>query len=105
MKTVVAAPRDDAGFTLVEVVVAIGIFLVVMTALVPQLITGLRAVTVANTSTVLKTVAQQEIERLRGLPFRVSLGGDSTTIEPDIDLLDLYFPNLDPATAPNCVDA
>lgn len=89
-----AEQRRDEGFTLVEIIVALGVFLVVTMALLPQMVTGIRSVTTADHETVLKGILQQEVDRLRGLPYRVSLGSDGTGTDEDVDLLDLYYPRI-----------
>lgn len=95
--------RDDGGFTLIEVIVALGIFLVVTTALLPQFLSGIRSVSKADREGVTQGILQQQIERLRGLPYRVSLGSDGSGTDQDVDLLDIYFPNLAaPATPLAC---
>ncbi|CAI9409698.1 type IV pilus modification PilV family protein [Nocardioides sp. T2.26MG-1] len=89
--------RADDGFTLIEVVVALGIFLVAATALLPQFVSGIRSVAKADREGVTQGILQQQVERLRGLPYRVSLGSDVGGTDQDVDLLDIYFPDL---TAP-----
>lgn len=85
--------RDD-GFALIEIMVALGIFLVVIMALLPQMVAGIRSVSLADREGVVKGLLQQEAERLRGLPYRVSLGTSGTGTDEDVDLLDLYYPNV-----------
>lgn len=98
-----AARAKDGGFALIEVIVALGIFLMIIAALTPQVVAGLRSITRSNDSTVLKAVAQGELDRLRSLPFRVSLGTAAVaTPDPKVDLLDLYFPDTTAASTPSC---
>ncbi|MGY2702100.1 type IV pilus modification PilV family protein [Nocardioides sp. HB32] len=95
--------HPDGGFTLIEVIVAMGIFLVVTTALLPQFIAGIRSVSKADREGVTNGILQQQLERLRGLPYRVSLGSGEDGTDQPVDLLDLYFPNLTaPATGLQC---
>ena len=93
------APVDE-GFTLIEVIVAFGIVLVVLTALLPQLVVGIRSGEVARQATQAKAVAQGQLDRMRNLPYHV---------EPDAgdyrDVLDYYFRDTTPAPAVTCTDA
>ncbi|WP_028639109.1 type II secretion system protein [Nocardioides sp. URHA0032] len=92
-------PVDD-GFTLIEIMVAFGIVLVVLTALLPQLIVGIRSGEVARQATQAKAVAQGQLDRMRNLPYHV---------EPDAgdyrDVLDYYFRDTTPAGATPCTDS
>ncbi len=63
--TFAVAPRAD-GFTLIEVMVALGIFLVVTAAVVPQIVVGLRASAAARDITQTKGVAQARLEVIAG---------------------------------------
>ena len=91
---------DDGGFTLIEVIVAFGIVLVVMTALLPQLVVGIRSGEVARQATQAKAVAQGQLDRMRNLPYHV---------EPDAgdyrDVLDYYFRDRTAASPVTCTDA
>ncbi len=97
----------DAGFTLVEVVVALGIFLVVTAVILPQMIVGLRASASARDVTQTKGVGQAQLEKMRDLPYYVGrAAGDFK------DVLDTYYRNVcppGPATASpeptNCTTA
>lgn len=90
--------RGDAGFSLVEVVVAIGIVMTLMVAVLPQMISGIRANDVARSSTQAKTLASSELERLRNLPFQVQPNAGQY-----VDLFDRYYQDLGaPAVAPTC---
>src|SRR4051794_40096575 len=89
----------DEGFTLIEIMVALAIFLVVTMAVLPQTVAGIRSVSTADHETVLKGILQQEVDRLRGLPYRVSLGSSGAGTAADVDLLALYFPNVHAAPA------
>ncbi len=92
----------DEGFTLLEVIVALGIFVVIVTALLPMFVGGIRSVATADHEGVVKGLLQQEVEQLRGLPYRVSLGASGDGTDEDVDLLDLYYPNVSD-TAPASV--
>ena len=80
--------RPDEGFTLIEVVVALGVTMVVMVALLPQLLVGIRGAALANDVTEAKGVVQGQLERMRNLPYHVAPSALR------IDVLDLYFPDL-----------
>jgi len=89
--------RRDAGFTLVEIIVALGILMVVATALLPQLVVGIRSTGIARTVSQAKGVAQGQLDRMRNLPFHVSpAAGDYR------DVLDFYYRNLTAGTTANC---
>lgn len=93
--------RDrDGGFSLLEVVVALGILMVVVVALLPQLILGIQATGTARLVTQSKGIAQAELERMRNLPYHISYeAGDFR------DVLDFYYKNLQAGSAPTCTDA
>lgn len=80
--------RRDAGFTLIEIIVALGVLTVVMVALLPQLVVGIRASGTARLVTQAKGVAQGELERVRNLPFHIAPAAGSF-----VDLLDRYYPD------------
>lgn len=93
--------RRDAGFSLVEVVVALGIIMSLLVAVLPQLIGGIRATDIARRGTQAKALAASEVERLRNLPFQVQPNAGRY-----VDLFDRYFHDLGaPAEAPACTDA
>lgn len=93
-------PRDH-GFSLVEVVVAIGILTTLLVAVLPQLVGGIRATDTARRTTQAKALATSELERMRNLPYHVS-----PTAGPYVDLFDRYFRNTSaPTAAPACTDA
>ena len=83
-----ASASGDSGFTLVEIIVALGVMLTVMVAVLPQLVVGLRS---AGTA---RLVAQGELERMRGMPYNVG-----PSAGPYVDVLDIYYPDLTPPTA------
>ncbi|MDP3894872.1 prepilin-type N-terminal cleavage/methylation domain-containing protein [Nocardioides sp.] len=88
----------DAGFTLIEVIVAIGILGLVVVTVLPQLVFGIRANDLARSNTQAKGLVQAELERMRNLPFHVAPdAGDY------VDVLDRYFRDLvAPSTTPSC---
>jgi type II secretory pathway pseudopilin PulG len=84
---------------LVEIIVALGVMLTVMVAVLPQLVVGLRSAGTARLVTQAKGVAQGELERMRGMPYNVG-----PSAGPYVDVLDIYYPDLTPPTAtPACV--
>lgn len=83
----------EDGFTLVEVVVALAILMVVMVAVLPQVIVGLRGAAVADSMTAAKGVITAQMEKMRNLPWHVA-----PSAELRIDVLDRYYPNLTPPT-------
>lgn len=91
-------PAQDQGFSLVEVLVAIGILLVVMVALLPQLVVGIRAGDAGRTVTQAKGAVQGQLESMRNLPFYVAPAAGTY-----LDLLDSYYPDdVAPVAAPAC---
>jgi len=81
--------RDQRGFTLIEIAVALGLFAVVIVSLT---LLFNRAVTSAGRTRfdeLAKTLAQRKLEEVRSLPFYISQKEETG----DVDLLDLYFPN------------
>lgn len=90
--------RRDEGFSLIEIIVALGIFSIVLVALLPQLIVGIRATGTARVVSQAKGIGQGQLERMRHLPFHIApAAGDY------VDVLDYYYPDLDtPGTTPTC---
>jgi prepilin-type N-terminal cleavage/methylation domain-containing protein len=95
----VSAQDRDEGFTLVEVLVSIAILLVLIAAVLPLLITGIRTTDVVRGALQEKGLAQTELERMRNLPFHVA-----TSAGNYVDVLDRYYPNLTApgTTNPSC---
>jgi prepilin-type N-terminal cleavage/methylation domain-containing protein len=90
--------RQADGFTLVEVIVSLGVFLVVMAALLPQLVVALKSTATARLVSQAKGVAQGQLDLMRNMPFHVG-----PTAGEYIDVLDTYFRDLTlPASAPSC---
>ena len=61
--------RGDAGFTLIEVIVAMVITLMVMTALSYVVVSSLRTIQQAKQRQTATALATQELERLRAMPY------------------------------------
>lgn|GEM_PF-1937619 len=90
-------PQD--GFTLIEVIVALSIFLITMVGVIPLLVGSVRGASLSRSYTVGKNVALEAMERSRGFPYYVDYPtqkGYTANVAPfrKVDLLDLYFPNL-----------
>ena len=94
-------PQQDAGFSLLEVVVAIGVLMIVVVSLLPQLVIGIDATGTAQLVTQAKAVAQGQLEKMRNLPYYISPeAGDYR------DVLDTYYRNRTAPTAgPGCIAA
>ena len=73
---------------------ALGLTMIVLVAVLPQLITGLRATALAGDVTRAKGVTQAQLERMRSRPFHVA-----PSAERRIDVLDTYYPDLVPPTS------
>lgn len=73
--------RDRAGFTLVEVIVAILILAVGLLGMAGTTAVIIRQVTMANLSTERSVALQSTLERLRAVPFdSVQVGSDSVGV-------------------------
>lgn len=75
---------DEAGFGLIEVMVAFGIFALVSSATLGLIIGGLRDNGRSRLETVGRNVVQAQLEQLRALPFQAPAGGT---------LLSDFYPN------------
>lgn len=84
-----AASQDDAGFTLLEVVVALILIGLVSAALVPVLISSSRSEQHVKQVTVAKNTAQERIDSMRQLPYHVDRQNGQYR-----DLLDDYYPDV-----------
>jgi prepilin-type N-terminal cleavage/methylation domain-containing protein len=85
--------RDDGGFSLVEVLVALTLFGLIGAALLPLLVLSGSAAVSARSHTRAKNLAQERVEVMRQLPFQVDVQNG-----PFVDLLDYYFPSRTAAT-------
>ncbi len=85
------AARAESGFTLLEVIVALGLFALMTAAVVPMVITGTKAGMVAKLDTGARNLTQERFEVMRNLPFHVDAHASATTSP---DLLDTYYRNL-----------
>lgn len=79
---------NESGFTLVEVLVAIGLLAVVMTASLPAFLGMLRSSVSTKLQTQGKNLGQERLEQMRDLRFHVDRQNG-----PFLDLLDIYYTN------------
>lgn len=84
-----AGRREAAGFTLVEVMVAMVVLALGAAAVVPVLVLGSRTANLAKLHTQAKNLAQERLERMRDLQFHVERQNG-----PFVDLIDQYYTNL-----------
>lgn len=82
--------QSQAGLTLIETMASILIFGVITLGITPLFISSVRGSALSRSYTVGKNVAQESMERLRGLPYYISFATQSKKV----DILDLYFPSL-----------
>jgi prepilin-type N-terminal cleavage/methylation domain-containing protein len=78
----------DAGFTLVEVLVALGLITVILAAALPVFVSMLKATTTTKLQTQAKNLSQQRLDQMRNLRFHVDRQNG-----PFLDLLDMYYTN------------
>jgi type II secretory pathway pseudopilin PulG len=90
--------RTASGFSLIEVVVAVGLLSTVVVAVGPMITGAMRADNHAKLDARAKGVLQGQLDTMRNLPFHVDpSAGDH------LDLLDSYYRDLTgPTTAPSC---
>ncbi len=88
--------RSDggAGFTLIEIIVAIALIALAAAAAVPLLIVGMQAAATSRLNTQAKNLSQQRFESMRDLQFHVDRQNG-----PFVDLLDIYYTNRSTTTA------
>ena len=79
----------DAGFTLLEVMAALGVFAIVTLGIVPLLGSALRASSTSRSETVAKEAAVNVMERIQGIKWYVSYDAKPNK---RVDILDLYYP-------------
>jgi prepilin-type N-terminal cleavage/methylation domain-containing protein len=85
--------RQD-GFSLIETLAALTVFTIVTLGVTPLLISSMRGASLSRSFTKGKNVAVEAMERIRGLPFFVSVGSVTPVTQPRVDVLDLYFPDM-----------
>lgn len=87
--------RDESGFTLVEVLVALGLLAVVMTASLPAFLGMLRSSVSTKLQTQGKNLGQERLEQMKDLRYHVDRQNG-----PFLDLLDIYDTNAKLASPP-----
>lgn len=96
----IAPPGDqDEGFTLVEILISMIIFGIAVTALIPMFLGMTKASVLAKTYTQARNLAQEQVERMRQLPFHVDASNQSDATGAGapaalVDLVDNYYPSL-----------
>lgn len=83
---------DDGGFSLIEIVIAMGLLSVVLLSSLPMLLSMLASTVTTKMNTQAKNLAQERLEQLRDLRFHVDRQNG-----PFLDLLDLYYTNANAA--------
>jgi prepilin-type N-terminal cleavage/methylation domain-containing protein len=79
---------DDRGFTLVEIMIALGLLMIVMTAAIPAFLGMLRSTVTTRMETQGKNLTQERLEQMRDLRFHVDRQNG-----PFLDVLDVYYTN------------
>ena len=88
--------RRQGGFSLLEVMAALGIFAVVTLGVVPLLGSALKATSTSNAETVAHEAARNIMERIQGTKWYVSYDAKPNK---RVDILDLYYPQSASNTA------
>ena len=84
--------KDDRGFSLIEMLVALTIFSIVTIGITPLILSSLRASVLTRSYAVAKNMVHQSMERVRGLPVFESMKNQVPAQRRDV--LDLYFPDM-----------
>lgn len=84
----------DAGFTLVEIMVALTLVAIAAGGSIPLLVVAAKASATSRLNTQAKNLAQWRFESMRDLPFHVDRQNG-----PFVDLLDIYYTNLSTTAA------
>jgi prepilin-type N-terminal cleavage/methylation domain-containing protein len=96
----VNAAKAPDGFSLVEILVAMAVFLVVSAGVTSMMLVGIRSTADARLTTMGKEAAQQEMEAIRARTFYVPYSSDPDVGSTgDVDVLDRYFPNTNIAAS------
>ena len=81
----------EAGFSLVETLVAILIFSLMTLGTAPVILSSIRASTLSRSGTIGKNLAVEAMERVRGLPYYIEYSRQQQDTRADV--LDFYFPS------------
>jgi Tfp pilus assembly protein PilV len=95
--------RQDHGFTLIEIILAMFLTVVVMTALLGVLVSSLKSVTQARQRQTATALATQSLERLRALPYDSVTGSAATTYPKTVGLQYVTTSGTTDTFAPNAV--
>lgn len=96
------AGTTESGFTLIEVIVALGLLMIVSLSVLPLMVKSMQAANAAKANTQAKNLLQERVEQMRNLPFHVPWSNGATYV----DLLDIYFNDLlSPSTNAYCSTA
>jgi prepilin-type N-terminal cleavage/methylation domain-containing protein len=88
--------KDNAAFSLVEILVAMAIFLVVSAGVTSMMLVSVRTTVDVRLGTMAKEAVQQELEAIRARTFYVPYSSDPDVgTTADVDVLDRYFPDTD----------
>jgi prepilin-type N-terminal cleavage/methylation domain-containing protein len=82
-------PRSSSGFSLVEVMAALGVFAIVTLGVVPLLGSALKASSTSSAQTVAQEAGRNIMERIQGTKWYVSYDAKPNK---RVDILDLYYP-------------
>ena len=82
------ATHREAGFTLVEIMVALLLLSVVMVAALPAFLGMMRSTVTSKKDTQAKNLTQERLEQIRDLRFHIDRQNG-----PFLDLLDMYYTN------------
>lgn len=93
-----SSKQREAGFTLVELMVALGLLMLVMVASLPAFLGMLRSSVSTRMQTQAKNLSQQRLEQLKDLRFHIDRQNG-----PFLDLLDIYYTNADSSAATTLV--
>lgn len=91
---------DDRGFTLVEIMVALGLLVIVLTAALPAFLSMLRSTVTTKMEAQGKNLTQERLEQIRDLRFHVDRQNG-----PFLDVLDVYYTNANSTGAATTVVA
>ena len=80
--------KKEIGFSLIETLAALLIFSLVTLGVAPLILSSIRGASLSRSYTVGRNLAQQAMERVRGLPYSVAYN----TRARAVDVLDLYYP-------------